>query len=107
MGLNSVAVLFNDFCGEIANSGRLGQRISFAMQEWNPVERKGFFGAGRVISRDHSDGYQVVIVHGNTGQVVQDANDLPDMPLRQMAECLIRHGWTARPPKKTATRVND
>lgn len=110
MGLNCVAVLLNDCCGELErDGGRYGGRMSYAMQNWSPITLEGWFGAGRVISRDHADGYQIVIVHGNTGERISEANDLPYWTLKQMAECLNRHGWRAKPPvcsRKPAEKVS-
>ena len=101
MGLTSVAVLHNDMSGEIKEQGgEIGKRMAFAMNNWNSVELKGHFGVGRVIHRDHSSSHQVVIVHGNTGCHVSAAKDVSYIALDQMAECLKRHGWTAKAPSK-------
>lgn len=105
MGFNTVAVLLNDHTADFEKDGPLGKRVAYAMNAWSPVTLDGWFGAGRVISRDHADGYQLVVVHGNTGQMLSEANDLPWLTLSQLAECLNKHGWRAKPParkRKTA-----
>lgn len=55
---------------------------------------------GMVISQAHADHEQVVIVSKNGGQYVSDANDLSWIALEGMAECLRRHGWTAKRPSR-------
>lgn len=102
MGLNTVAVLLNDMTGEIErDGGEIGKRLAYAMRAWGRVSLEGFFRVGRVISRDHSSAHQVVVVHGGSGCHVVDAKDLPYLALSMMADCLNRHGWTAKPPKKS------
>lgn len=103
MSLNTVAVLLNDHCSEFErDGGPLGKRISRAMQDWNRNSRslEGWFGAGSVISRSHADYHQIVVVHGNTGCPIQEAEGLPYLALDAMAECLKRHGWRAGPPAR-------
>src|SRR5690348_13223445 len=101
MGLNTVAVLLNDCCDEIEREGgEIGKRMSEAMQNWGRVKGAGDLGVGRIIARSHSDWHQIVVVHGNTGCSIYDAKDLPYMALDAMADCLRRHGWSAKPPPK-------
>lgn len=105
MGLNTVAVLLNDMCGEMEACVDLGKRMSYVVQNWNHVDGKGYFGVGRVISRGHSDDHQVVVVHGNTGCTVREATNVSYLALDEMADCLKRHGWTAKPPKRKAEKL--
>lgn len=105
MGINTVAVLLNDFTHEFDGDGPLGKRIAHAMMTWNhgsnrPGDLKGYFHAGRVISAAHADYEQVVIIGKNTGCTVYDAKDLSYLALDSMAQCLKRHGWSAKPPAK-------
>lgn len=101
MGLNTVAVLFNDHHGEIErNGGDLGKRIADAMRTYQRDSLRGWFGAGRIISCSHADYDQVVIVGQNRGRLANDANDLSYGALDTMAECLRRHGRSAAPPKR-------
>lgn len=102
MGLNTVAVIFNDFTHEFEKDGPLGQRIARAMQSYGSQHDRlpVYFGAGQVISMAHADYEQVVIAGRNGGQKVLDAKDVSYSALDQMAECLRRHGWTAKPPSR-------
>lgn len=108
MGYNSVAVLLNDMSHEIENSADFGKRLAFAMNNWSPIDGNKSCGPHhtRIISRDHSSGFQIVCVHGNTGWRVD--NSLYDNlfsgigawhAFQQMADCLKRHGYTVKPPK--------
>lgn len=111
MGLNCVAILLNDCCGEIErNGGTVGPRMSRAMQDYAASadsRHDGYFHVGKVISRDHADGYQVTVVHGNTGQHITEAANLPPYVLSQLADCLTRHGWNVTSgPKKLRTPFN-
>jgi hypothetical protein len=101
MGFNTVAVLYNDF--NFAKQPDIGRRIHDAMRGWSMRDRDRMathFGAGIVVSQAHADYTQIVAVGRNTGQPIEDCNDLDYLALQRMAECLIRHGWTARPPAK-------
>ncbi len=101
MGLNCVAVLLNDWCHDLEkDGGAIGVRLSRAMQDWSPGELPAFFRVGSIISRDHADGYQITVVHGNTGRPIYACGDLPRNAQDQLAKCLRRHGWTARAPSK-------
>lgn len=101
MGNTSVAVLHNDMTGEIKErGGEIGKRMAYAMNTWNSVTLDGNFCVGRIISRDHSSAHQVVVVYGNTGCHVVDAKEVSYLALSQMADCLKRHGWSAKPPPK-------
>lgn len=104
MGLNCVAVLLNDFCGELKkDDGRLSRRMSHEMCNTIVGHTSGYFGAGRIISRDHADGYQVVVVHGNTGCTIDKAENLPTWQQDALAECLRRHGWTIPKRRRRST----
>lgn len=106
MGYNTVAVLYNDFTAEIANSGPIGARIADAMRRYGSRREGQFatnFGAGMVISQDHASGEQVVIVSKGTGVRADEATDLGWQALNDMAECLERHGYKVTKPKKKAT----
>ena len=108
MGLNSVAVLLNDFVHEMKeDKGEIAKRMAFACSNWNRATLEGYFRVGRVISRDHSSAHQIVVVHGGGGSHIADAKDLPYMALWSMADCLKRHGWTAKPPRKKKRIAKD
>ena len=102
MGFNTVAVLYNDHTDDI-RAGRANDEMADAMSHgW--LSRKHdkmatYFGAGMVVSQDHADNSQVVIVGRNSGCRAADATDLDWWALRQMAECLKRHGYAVTEPK--------
>lgn len=111
MGYNCVAVLLNDFSHEIATAEDFGQRLAFRMVNWSPLDgnRSINSGAARIVSRDNADGYQVVVVHGNTGWRVD--NPLYDQnfngihawqAFKAMADCLERNGY-----RVTKRRIKD
>lgn len=96
MGYNTVAVLYNDYTHEIEKSVRVGERLAEAMRLYSSRDRFPLsmnFGAGVVISQDHADGEQVVIVSKNTGQRADEAVGLGHQALDDMADCLRRHGY--------------
>ncbi len=105
MGFNTVAVLYNDH--NFAQQHELGKRIHDAMRSWSWSDRDRMalnFGCGMVISQAHADYTQIVAVGENRGRPIQDCNDLNHGPLANMAECLIRHGWTVKPPAKPSRK---
>ena len=94
MGFNSVVVIFNDRVGD---KGRSIGAMDDAIRAYPPRHHdqlSTYFGWGQVISCEHADLTQVVVIGENTGKRVQDARDLPRNALEQMAECLRRHGYT-------------
>ncbi len=102
MGFNTVAVLYNDFNFASATPD-LGVRLQDAIRGWVRRDRDSMathFGCGIVISQAHADHTQIVAVGQNTGKPIEDCNDLDHAALCRMAECLIRHGWSAKPPRK-------
>lgn len=103
MGLNTVAVLYNDHHDIFASSGELGVRIAHAMRDYANRDRYPLgtnFGAGQVISQAHADYSQVVVVGKNTGKPIVECGDLDHYALGQIADALRRHGWTVKPPAK-------
>lgn len=100
MGLNTVAVLFNDCCFQMEQDEDLGKRMAYAVQNFSRRSAEDHFRVGCVISSAHADYHQVVIVHGNTGSTARDAEDVSILALEEMADCLRRHGWIAKAPSK-------
>lgn len=96
MGNSAVAVLHYDHFGEI---NRSVPRVAEAMRDKPsspdaPVD----FGFGAVVSLDHANGYQVCVIHGNTGWRVGVLEcPPPDDVLAACANALSAHGWTVRP----------
>ena len=96
MGFNTVAILYNDHMGDLPDDPRLGERMRKAMLYWqarrlHPLDLS--FGPGCVISQDHADNAQVVIVHRNAGVRADEAKDLDWYAIQQMKECLERNGY--------------
>lgn len=110
MGYNTVAVLLNDFTHEIESSPDFGKRLAQRMRDWSPVDGNRHSGPHqtRVVSRDHSSGYQVICVHGNTGWRVEDPlydkcfGDGSWQAFKYMKECLERHGYKVTKAKTKA-----
>jgi hypothetical protein len=96
MGNTAVAVLHYDKSGEIANAS---PRMARAMRDMPGSERPIDFGFGAVISWDHASGYQVCVIHGNTGWRVTYESDVPDDVLQAVADRLKMRGWKCTPPK--------
>lgn len=102
MGINTVAVLFNDQTDAFRRDGPLGRDIANAMTAgWSLRGRDRlatWFGSGQVVSQAHADYSQVVVVGRNTGKPISECDDLDFYALDQIAEALRRHGWTVKPP---------
>lgn len=98
MGNTAVAVLHYDMHGEIKDAL---PRAAMAMLTMPGQKRPQDFGCGAVVSWDHASGYQVVVVHGNTGwRIGNDENVPPTDVLASVAEALRRHGYKVTAPKK-------
>ena len=109
MGFNTVAVLYNDATDRIRAGGNTAERLADAMSHgWLERRRDRMatdFGAGVVISQDHADNSQVVIVGRNSGCTAKEAVDLDWWALQQMAECRERHGYKVTKPKRAKAVV--
>jgi hypothetical protein len=102
MGLNTVAVLYNDHTDRIRDDGPLGQRIASAMMGWTSRSQDRsitHFGAGMVVSQAHADYSQVVVVGRNSGRMLEECDDLDWYALNQIEGALRRHGYTVQKPK--------
>lgn len=105
MGYNTVVVVYNDMMG---HSTRSLARMDEAIRNWHG-RREGdhlatYFGWGQVLSCEHADYEQVVVVGRNTGQRIRDAKDLSAIALEDMAKCLERHGYKVSPPARPQRR---
>ena len=95
MGNNTVAVLYNDMHRELAEAM---PRLGWAMRHFgfggrSRAKEEAHFGCGQIISCDHASGYQVVVVHGNTGwRVGADEEIRPDV-IRALCDAIDRSGW--------------
>jgi len=98
VGNTAVAVLHYDHSSEIA---RALPRAANAMRSMPGADKPQDFGCGAVVSWDHAHGYQVVVVHGNTGwRVGAEENPPPDDVLIACANALRAHGWRVDKPKR-------
>lgn len=97
MGNSAVAVLHYDMFGEIKSAA---PRMAAAMRDMPGSDRPKDFGFGQIVSWDHASGYQVVVVHGNTGwRVGMDEYAPPDEVLSAVSNALRAHGWRVDKPK--------
>src|ERR1700749_3861313 len=93
MGLNTIAVLYNDIAYQLPE--RMKEAVvQFRFGDQPHHERS--FGTGQVISCAHADHYQIVVVHGNTGWTIDKAPELPSYIQDQLAESLRKHGWSVK-----------
>lgn len=102
MGWNTVAVILNDRIHDFKNDGPIGKRLYEAHCQFRRDPRADF-GAGSIISQDHADGYQVVIVHGNMGWRADNAEYdkyLGRQALDDMKGCLERNGYRVSKTRK-------
>ena len=112
MGYNTVLVVLNDNVDMGARDPHLGERILSAVRSWTRRRDRhelqffarapngGAASYGEVISQDHANGYQVVIVHGNTGWRLDDPN-LPEECLKALEQQLK---WIKRDRKEAQTK---
>jgi len=104
MGFNSVAVIYNDNFAQAADDPLAGKRMVDAWREigWghSPPGIEGWFGYGQFICQSHADYDQIVVVGQNRGRRIQEVNDLSAFGQVVIAECLQRHGWSVKRPKK-------
>lgn len=111
MGWNSVAMILNDRLGDLAADPHAGEMIATAVRGINSNRRgDNNFRYGQVISHDHADGYQVVVVHGNTGWRLRDSDPngwskLGWQALDQMAEALTKHGYRVTKMRKAKVQA--
>lgn len=100
MGNTAVAVLHFDMWHETNKiDPRLGEAM-IAIAEGKDRRRGDTdFGRGRVISWDHADGYQVCVVHGNTGWRLTHDREFPDACMKAIISQLEWRGYKVIPPK--------
>lgn len=114
MGYNTVAVLYNDGLHYGVGDAGLGERIQTASRNWSNRQdhrfhidffaRSGNASAsyGRIVSQEHADYSQVVVVGRNTGAPLRECDNLDRYALDQLADALTRHGYTVKKPKRKA-----
>jgi|WetSurMetagenome_2_1015567.scaffolds.fasta_scaffold388486_2 hypothetical protein len=97
MGNSAVAVLHFDMYDEIR---KISPRTADAMLSISAGNDANDFGFGRIVSWDHANGYQVCVIHGNTGWAVRSYSTLPPDVEKAVAEALKSRGWKCTPPSK-------
>jgi hypothetical protein len=97
MGNSAVAVLHYDMLHEIE---RASKRMADAMLAMPGSEKPQRFGFGSIVSWDHADGYQVCVIHGNTGWRIGPDNDVPEDVLKAAVDMLKWRGYKITPPQK-------
>ena len=109
MGYYSVAVLYNDFANELAEAPDAGKRISdaisgYSIRDYRPDRVN--FKYGSIISQDHADSAQVIVVGGYKGGVghpiMEEKNDkfIDHWAFVQMINCLQRNGYRVTKKRK-------
>lgn len=104
MGNTAVAVLHYDCSSEIK---RADERMARAMLDMPGSDTPIDFHFGKIISWDHASGYQVCVIHGNTGWRLGFDNDPPLSVQQAVAEALKRYGWKVSPPKHAQRKASD
>jgi len=92
MGYNTVVVLYND------QQGRWEDRLLLAAREVGFNGAPRCFGYGMVLSCDHADALQVVVVGRNTGKRISATDQASQPDLDALSEVLRGHGYTVRKP---------
>ena len=113
MGYNTVAVILNDALGMIGEDPGFGKSIEIAAGQWHaPAHRRDLdiaahssrggvhCNAMAIVSQDHADYSQVVIVGQNSGQRACDATRLDYYAAQQMIRCLERNGYRVTKRRK-------
>ena len=94
MSTIATTVLYYDHSSEIKKQS---PRMWEAMREFasgEPALLKGWFGFGQIVAWDHSGGYQVCVIHGNTGwRLGNEDKPPPQYVLDSVATALRRHGY--------------
>lgn len=113
MGYNTVLVVYNDTVDWGEKDPEIGRRIHEAVRGWSVRKHRpgatdifarfpqgGGASYGQVVSQEHADYSQVVVVGGNTGRPINECEELDWHATNQIAEALKRCGWTVKPPKR-------
>ena len=115
MGYNTAVVVMNDALGAIKNDPKFGESLYNAILEvqrgeqvdvpaytYHDGEVRGVHcNAATVISSQHADVPQVVVVKGNTGYVAKYREPLPEHVIADMKWALEQQGYrVSKAPKK-------
>lgn len=95
MGINTVAVLYNDMIHLMRSNSKIGDELAAAITHgWSSRDRLRFakhFTGGMVISQAHADYSQIVVVGRNSGAMLADGDNfyLPAVGVRIPATWLL------------------
>lgn len=71
MGLNTTVVILNDTLNDIENDREFGKNLAIAIQQGDKYVQAGRYGrAAQVVETHHADIKVVVVVGGNTGELL-------------------------------------
>jgi hypothetical protein len=117
MGYNTVLMVLNDTVDYGAKDPEIGKRIHEAVLSWPGRERDraridiyarpadgGCASYGSVVSQEHADYQQIVVVGGNTGCPLSEAADLDWYALDQLKNALERYGYRVTKRRKPVSR---
>lgn len=104
MGYNTVAVVMNDTIDMVADDKQFGKRLYNAVLDAASSKRRvdvaahtstgGIaVNAATVLSCQHADEPQIVVVKHNTGYVYQYQKTLPDHVIEDLKFVLEQHGY--------------
>lgn len=72
MGLNTTVLILNDALSDIEDDPQFGKNLAIAIQHGSGHVRAGRYGsAAYAIETHHADAKVVVVVGGNTGELLQ------------------------------------
>lgn len=106
MGFNSVVVVMNDALGMIEEDPTFGRNLAQEIMTYrrtggdvpaySPTGMGVHCNAASVLSCQHADVPQVVVVKHNTGFVYKYGEALPDHVLEDLKFVLDQHGYSVR-----------
>ncbi len=115
MGFNTVLMILNDTVDYGAKDSHIGKRIldavrGYTVRDYAPSrldiyarpDDGGSASYGSVISQEHADYSQIVVVGQNRGRKLQDCNDLDWLALQTIKEALERHGYRVTKRRKSS-----
>jgi hypothetical protein len=117
MGWNSAVIIMNDALGAIQQDPAFGKNladaVSYAISK-EYVDIPAFYPGGgvhcnaaTVVSTQHADSPQVMVVKHNTAWVYRYKEQLPDHVIEDLKWVLKQHGYDVRrSPKKNETKTS-
>jgi hypothetical protein len=108
MGLNTVALIRNDYAGNIRDNQNMGEDLVGTMNRYERSTNPDYYsrmnnttrvGNIEIVSMSHADNYQVVVVNRNAGYNLNDQN-VPDDVLNAVIQQLEYRGYKVSKTKK-------